>query len=248
MSFNIHHGIGTDKRLDLQRIAKLIESAGPDIIGLNEVDRFFSERSQFMDQAKWLAKELGMEYAYGAALTIESPDGGKKRQFGNALLTRFPIQSHRNHPFDFLPKVIEDRALLEVNVRVDNKELAVFVTHLSLAPFQHKKQAAFILGKIAKVNAPAFIMGDWNMTPSSRAWRTVTASLNDVWSETNKDGRGGTFPSRRPFRRLDYIFANAYVETHECEVINEEPTASDHLPVLANLSIRERRNDLPAGQ
>ena len=55
MTFNIHHGKGVDKQANLSRIAEVIDICNADIIGLNEVDRHFSKRSLYEDQAGWLA-------------------------------------------------------------------------------------------------------------------------------------------------------------------------------------------------
>ena len=38
MSYNIHHAVGEDNVLDLERIAKVIEDSDAEIIGLQEVD------------------------------------------------------------------------------------------------------------------------------------------------------------------------------------------------------------------
>jgi hypothetical protein len=55
-SYNIHHGVGEDDQLDLDRIAEQIRTSGADIIGLQEVDRHWSSRSDFVDQEIiWLA-------------------------------------------------------------------------------------------------------------------------------------------------------------------------------------------------
>jgi len=39
MTYNIHVGVGMDKRLDLQRIADVLNAQHPDLVGLQEVDR-----------------------------------------------------------------------------------------------------------------------------------------------------------------------------------------------------------------
>ena len=44
MSYNIHHAVGQDGVLDLERIAKVIEDSGAEIIGLQEVDNHWGER------------------------------------------------------------------------------------------------------------------------------------------------------------------------------------------------------------
>ena len=43
MTYNIHVGVGMDKKLDLQRIADVINAARPDLVGLQEVDRCLLE-------------------------------------------------------------------------------------------------------------------------------------------------------------------------------------------------------------
>ena len=97
LTFNIHHGRGTDGKLDLSRIAHIIEASGADVIGLNELDRNFLRRSAFVDQLQWLAKRLNMHAAFGATVTLPSLKR-TPRQYGNGLLSRFPIISHSNHP------------------------------------------------------------------------------------------------------------------------------------------------------
>ena len=39
MTYNIHHGEGTDGRIDLERIAKVIRDAKPDLVALQEVEK-----------------------------------------------------------------------------------------------------------------------------------------------------------------------------------------------------------------
>lgn len=81
MTFNIHHGAGTDGRLDLARVAEVIRTNSPDLVGLQEVDRRFGDRSGRADQASWLGRTLRMTARYGPAMTR----GGS--EYGNALLT-----------------------------------------------------------------------------------------------------------------------------------------------------------------
>src|SRR5690606_13344374 len=86
MSFNIAHGLGMDGVTDLERTAGVIEDSCATVIGLQEVDRFFGERSSFMDQVKWLGDRLGMYTAYGANLDFVSNQADKpNQQYGNAI-------------------------------------------------------------------------------------------------------------------------------------------------------------------
>ncbi|UOY89307.1 endonuclease/exonuclease/phosphatase family protein [Bacillus glycinifermentans] len=236
MTFNIHHGKGTDQRLDLQRIAELIAESGADIIGLNEVDRHFSKRSRYEDQISRLAKELEMEHAYSPSVSLRSKGSQSKRQYGNALLSRFPIVEEQHHLFNFVPGLIEGRSLLETAIDIDGRLLYAFVTHLSLHPSLHRKQTGYIAGRLQKLDKPAIVLGDWNMKPRSRGWKRVTGVLRDAW-EAAGDGAGFTYPSRRPKKRLDYIFVSPSLYVTAAEVVTKSPEASDHLPLTAVVTI-----------
>ena len=51
LTYNIHHGRGTDGQIDLERIAEVILSTRPDLVALQEVDRR-TGRSNNADQAR----------------------------------------------------------------------------------------------------------------------------------------------------------------------------------------------------
>ncbi|MDQ3788793.1 MAG: endonuclease/exonuclease/phosphatase family protein, partial [Actinomycetota bacterium] len=120
LSFNIHHGAGEDGVYDLGRVADEIRRSGADVIGLQEVDRHYGARSQWADQPAELAELLGMHVVYAANLDLEPPAAGQpRRQYGTAILSRYPILESQN---TLLPKGRpgeEQRGLLEavVNVR-----------------------------------------------------------------------------------------------------------------------------------
>lgn len=233
MTFNIHHGRGTDGRLDLERIAELISATGADIIGLNEVDCCFGKRSNYVDQAAWLAEKLGMGAVFGPAITRVAPLGRKERHYGNALLSRFPITSSTNHRFSF--EWVENRAMLETAIRIGERDINVYVTHLSIEPYTHRKQTKAILQIVQEASIPVIVLGDWNTKPRTFAWRQVCAHLTDVW---DKSDQGHTFPSIRPRSRLDYIFVSQDFHILNAEVVNKMPEASDHLPLAAVLALK----------
>ncbi|WP_307891629.1 endonuclease/exonuclease/phosphatase family protein [Bacillus swezeyi] len=232
MTFNIHHGKGADKRLDLQRIADVITESDADIIGLNEVDKHFSKRSDYEDQVAWLASQLQMYHAYSPSLSLSSGQASPERQYGNALLSRFPIVEEKHHLFNFVTGLIEGRSLLETTVRIDQKLFRLFVTHFSLNPFLHRKQTDFLLERILKLEEPAVVMGDFNMKPHSKGWQKVAGALYDTWKEAG-EGPGFTYPSHRPKKRLDYVFTSPSLHVSKAEVVTIDPSASDHLPLKA---------------
>jgi endonuclease/exonuclease/phosphatase family metal-dependent hydrolase len=234
MTFNIHHGKGTDRKLNLERVIALIKESKADVIGLNEVDKHFSRRSDYCDQVSYLAKHLHMYPAFGATFTLKSKQSSNLRQFGNALLSRFPIVSKKNHLIDFYAGIIEGRSLLDVTLQIKQKQLNVFVTHLSLNPILHRKQTDFILKKMLSKHLPVIVLGDWNMKPKKATWEKVNSLLTDV-SEIAGKNVLYTFPSDRPKSKLDYIFVSDHFHVVSTNVIDNIPAASDHLPLIATL-------------
>ena len=86
LSYNIHHAAGTDGKLDLTRIANVINSVKPDVVSLQEVDQNV-RRSNSINQPDELAKLTGMRVLFAQNIPLQ---GGS---YGNAILTRFEIRS-----------------------------------------------------------------------------------------------------------------------------------------------------------
>lgn len=105
-SYNIQYGKGKDERFDLDRIVS--ELGTQDLIALQEVETF-AERSGMVHQAEEIARRLPeMHWVYGPGIDLDASDvvnGGpvhRRRQFGNMVLSRWPILSSINHT---LPKI-----------------------------------------------------------------------------------------------------------------------------------------------
>ncbi|CAH0121957.1 MULTISPECIES: endonuclease/exonuclease/phosphatase family protein [unclassified Paenibacillus] len=232
VTFNIHHGEGIDRIVDLERIARVIEESDADIVALNEVDNRYSKRSNDIDQLEWLSKRLKTNHAvFGPAIVsgTHRDFDTTVRQFGNALLTRFPIVCKHNHIFK-APAAIENRALLEAQLDMDGHPLKCYVTHLSLSPLLQRKQARFIRNKIMNDGGPVLVMGDFNVKPGSKVWSILTQQLTDVsWNAAPSL----TYPSFRPKMQLDYIFVSRHFQIVSSGVISDRYEASDHLPLQA---------------
>lgn len=231
MTYNIHHGKGTDKQTDLYRIADIIEKSKADIIGLNEVDRNFSMRSNYKDQISWLAKQLNLYQGFSPSISLKSKN--QAREYGNAILSRYPIKTLKSYPFHLKPGLAEPRSILEASIQIKEKQVQFYVTHLSLNSFLHRRQSNFILHQ--NCSDPTIIMGDWNMKPESKKWSHITKEFRDVWKLMG-NGTGYTYPSNKPRIRLDYLFVNQEVRVINVEIVKILSVASDHLPLKATLS------------
>ncbi|MFD1039612.1 endonuclease/exonuclease/phosphatase family protein [Virgibacillus byunsanensis] len=237
MTYNIHHGKGTDQRIDLNRIAEVIKKSDAAIVGLTEVDKHFSERSDYEDQINLLSNYLDMDYAFAPSLTIKHKDSSTDGHYGNALLSRYPISTSKIYPFDFSSGFIEGRSILDATVQVNKELVQIHVTHLSLVPFFQRMPINFMIKQLDNYAHPIIIMGDFNMFPGSNQWKKITSEFHDVW-HVKGNGKGNTYPSNGPKRRLDYIFASPHFEVMETEVESHIPIASDHLPVKSLLRFK----------
>lgn len=236
-TYNIHHGAGVDDQLDLDRIAGVLHETGADLIGLQEVDRHWSERSDFVDQASALAEKLGMQVVYGANLDDDPlTDGAARRQYGTALLSAYPIVSWSNTKLPNLGG--EQRGLLEAVVRVDGTSLRVLNTHL-----QHNNQAertaqAEAIGaRLDRIREPVVLVGDLNAQPGQPELSAIERRLDDAHLLAG-EGDGFTHPAEAAASRIDYVFVSPCVEVASTRVT--ATLASDHLPLTAALQLPAR--------
>jgi endonuclease/exonuclease/phosphatase family metal-dependent hydrolase len=237
MSFNIHHGQGTDGVLDLGRTARVIRASGADIAGLQEVDRNFAGRSDWADQAAGLAELLGWHAAYGANIDLGPPAPGRPRiQFGNAVLSRYPIARSDNTHL-FRSPGVEQRGLLHAEVDMPGVPLHVYVTHLdAFSESDRIRQARQVAGLVAE-NSPSVLLGDFNAHPDTPEIGSVRAALTDTWAAATGGGPRATRPADAPARRIDYIFTSQPLTAAWTAVSTDDPAASDHLPVVSLLAL-----------
>jgi endonuclease/exonuclease/phosphatase family metal-dependent hydrolase len=233
MSFNIHHGVGTDGVRDLQRIADMIKSQGADIVGLQEVDRHWSERSNFVDQTAWLARELNMHVVYGANLDNDPLEPGQpRRQYGTAILSAVPILDWDN---TYLSRYEghEQRGLLRARVVVRGVPVQVYNTHLQHNDAAERlDQCEAIKALIGTPDESVVLVGDLNAVPTAPEITTLLDGLIDAWEQAGI-GDGYTIPSENPNRRIDYVLTSDDVVARTAAVVTSD--ASDHLPVYADL-------------
>jgi endonuclease/exonuclease/phosphatase family metal-dependent hydrolase len=237
-TFNIHHGASPDEALDLERVARVVEALRVDAVGLQEVDRHWSERSGLVDQPAWLARRLRMHHAYGANLDLDPLEPGQpRRQYGTAILSRWPIAAAENTP---LPKFEghEQRGLLRARLLVRGTGVMVATTHLQHNDNAERElQAARIVELLGEDPKRTILTGDLNAVPGTPEITTLTGALDDVWPRAG-DGEGLTYSSLDPHARIDYVLASRDVRPATAEVVMRDPEASDHLPVVAELLVR----------
>jgi len=226
LTYNLHHGEGTDGVLDLERIARLIEGADVDLVALQEVDRG-CERTGGVDQLGWLAGRLEMELSFAKFMDYE---GG---EYGLGVLSRLPIVEAWT--IELPPGPREPRAAAAVRVGSGTSDGLVFVSlHFDWLEDDASRlaQAEALVAALAG-EREVLIAGDVNDVPGSRTLELLQVSFTSVWAP---EPEGATFPSDVPERAIDHVLyrGGAMPQELSAEVLDER-VASDHRPVLAEL-------------
>lgn len=203
VTYNIQYSRGKDGAFDLARIADTVR--GADIIGLQEVTRFLAPNTDQDQPAELAGLLLDRYWVYGAPADVDASrrddDGtivNRRAQFGNMVLSRWPIVSKR---LELFPRVrtydhlAVQRGALEVVIAHPDGPLRIYVVHLDhLLERQRAGEVDHLLEFAARaashgtaVTGPSrlltmatgvpeefLVMGDCNMLPGSPAYLRMT--------------------------------------------------------------------------
>ena len=211
-----------DGKLDLERIARVVESAKADVVCLQEMDRNLS-RTNREDFPAWFEKRLGIKAVFGCNYKFD--DG----EYGVAFFTKLPIVSSANTPLPN-PKNVEPRGCLRVTVQWEGREVDVFNTHMGLKGPEREEQAAAVV-KLIDPKRPIILAGDMNEGVEAPGLKQFLAVLHDALTppEGSKDSK-----------RIDHILVSDAFSVVDGRVMDNEETrvASDHLPRVATVRLK----------
>ncbi len=185
MTYNIRHGLGNDGSVDLGRIASIIREHAPDIVALQEVDRFW-DRSDNLDQPEILAGALELHCCFGANIVDTEP--GARNEYGVLTLSRYPFLQWTNIPFPDYDGWEPRGVLVAHLIHPELGEIRVMNTHLQFGaefaqPFsasQRLEQAEAIACVCQLSELPVVVMGDFNAQPGDPELAPLSSLLNDV--------------------------------------------------------------------
>jgi len=245
--FENNHGITSEKK-----IFQFLKNQKPDIICLQE---FFLLGSPKVEENLML-QSLGGEY-FSHMKVIGS---GKNRYYGIITFSRFPIVGKGEiiHPGSSSLSIYTDVLVQKDTIRIYNNHLQSFRLHrmersfidelatsddketmhevkslsLSLKKGFVKRalQAQVVKNHINLSPFPVMVVGDFNDTPVSYAYRKIRKGLNDSFI-TSGYGAGFTYKGNYPPNRIDYILYNNTLKNSYFEIIKTK--YSDHYPIIA---------------
>jgi endonuclease/exonuclease/phosphatase family metal-dependent hydrolase len=242
LSYNIHRAIGLDRRFKPERIAEIINDVNPDIALLQEVDEGVP-RSNELNLAEVIANSCGFPYyKLGHNVTL------KKGNYGNATLSKFPIQEERNIDLTIDNKKSRGCQHTTIEIEKNNKKtsIEVFNLHLGLSAKERQKQAGLLTHSqeylVIQTDTPCIVAGDFN------DWRSLLRALfvEGLGFEcaTDSSKRWGesaikTYPSFAPRGGLDRVYFKGkltFINAYRYDK-NVAKIASDHLPIIVEFEI-----------
>jgi endonuclease/exonuclease/phosphatase family metal-dependent hydrolase len=222
-TYNVHRWTGLNGRAapDAARAGFVISELGVDVMALQEVLRPFDVE----DPLPRIADALHLHLAFVATRVH------KRGEVGNAILSRWPITSV--FALDLSFSRLERRSAVATQFQLEDRSFAVVATHLALVDRTRRVQVRSIL-EHPQLQGPVILLGDMN------AWRRCKATRDldrELRSHDNLDWPA-SFPSARPMLALDRVYARgARVLSLEAHTRAAARRASDHLPVIAQISL-----------
>ena len=236
-----------DCNLDLEASIGVIRDLDPDVVVLQEVDRFWA-RSGYQDEPAVLSAALRLSHqCYAANLDHPADDhADRPHQYGTLILSRLPIVACRTTP---LPRTgaHEQRGFTLAEIDVRGTRLQVYNTHLHVTAADRALQTAAIAEAVdAAGPAAKVLVGDFNARPTATELAPILARFVDAWAKAgtaaaaNADGfTSPARPDREPTSRIDYVFVSASIDVRAARVPVDARTrlASDHYPVVVDLRV-----------
>lgn len=239
-TYNIHKCRGMDRRVDPLRIAAIIAELDVDIVAIQEI-MDVEDGSPEHDQARSIVAQL-REY--------EARFGENRRilggAYGNMTLSRWPVKFWRN--YDLTWRNRERRGCLRTDVQLPGGEvLHLFNVHLGTGWAERRHQGRQLIGGRVLTDdslaGPRVVVGDFNEWTKGLASRLMAGSFDSVDLRAHLR-YGRTYPAFMPVLHLDHFYFDRHLRLERFKVHRSRRTllASDHLPLVAEFTVRSEPN------
>jgi endonuclease/exonuclease/phosphatase family metal-dependent hydrolase len=249
-TYNIHAGAGSDNVYDLDRTAAAIRALDADVVGLEEADVHWGDRSRWEDTVAELGRRLGMQTAFAPIYSLDPVTPGEpRREYGVALLSRHPSLAGEGDDLTRLstqdpnPVPAPAPGFLEATVQVRGARTHVYVTHLDYRgdPTVRRLQVADTLAILDDdpEGANQVLLGDFNAEASLPELALLWTRVRDAWAVAPvRTGEPGlSYPAIRPTKRIDFVTTSPGVDVLDATTAHDPAIlgASDHRAVSATV-------------
>lgn len=228
-TYNVHRGRGLDGRTRPGRIADVLQGIGADIIALQEV---VGAGPRHGGHPELIGAALGMGWVMASARQLWG------HQFGNVVLSRFPVTHHVI--YDLSWKTCEPRVCMRVDLDIHGRLLHLYNVHFGTAILERRVQATRLAGIVSdrRVSGPKLVLGDFNEWTRGPASALLSERLQSIDIAAHLRRRW-TYPGVLPLVHLDHIYYQGPIEVVKVELVRNRRAliASDHLPLVAELRV-----------
>jgi endonuclease/exonuclease/phosphatase family metal-dependent hydrolase len=214
-------------RDDRDALGRVIRSAEPDVVLVQESPRFLRWRS------------LCAELARRGNLVVV---GGGRPAGSNLILSSLGVDvvSHVDVLFTPDPRLHQRGTALAVLTK-GGATFAVAGIHLDLVEgprLRHVQELEAAITAHVPAEVPVVVAGDANDQPDSKTWHALTAQRTDAFA-TAGVGNGWTWSATDPHSIIDGVFVDPRITVRSARALDgpDVALASDHRPLLAELEI-----------
>ena len=227
LTWNVHGCVGRDGVRDPNRVARVLEAAQPDISALQEIDSRTSAAAH--DPFSYFGELFG--WTSVSARTLSAKDG----HYGHIVLSRWPIESLGE--IDLSVRWREPRKAIVGTIASPAGPIVVVAAHLGLLPFERRRQYARLRERLDTFTGrPLIVLGDFNDFPGrGLAEKNLCPILRGAPALA-------TYPSRLPLLPLDRIWFGAPLELVTIAALRDAEQVSDHLPLIASLTLPQAQH------
>jgi endonuclease/exonuclease/phosphatase family metal-dependent hydrolase/protein tyrosine phosphatase (PTP) superfamily phosphohydrolase (DUF442 family) len=218
VTFNIEHARHIDRAITLLQEDERLRDA--DLVFLQEMDAPGTRR---------IAEVLGLHYLYFPA-TVHSASG---RDFGNAILSRWPIRDARKIILPHLARMAHSQRIATAGtVDIDGTPVRLYSVHVALpltvSGKGRRDQLRAILDDAGDTPGRVIIAGDLN-----------SHGLGSFFRNTGFEWASRRIGSTERWFDLDQVFLRGFrlAGPDSIGVVRENRGASDHRPVWAVLAL-----------
>jgi endonuclease/exonuclease/phosphatase family metal-dependent hydrolase len=242
LHWNLYHGQDAKKKWAFSRQMEVIAKAKPDLISLNEVEKYnssYGNIDQAAELAKYLTEETGKKWYHYMRVGT-----GSSRGIGNAVLSRFPLVSTS------YCQLSGKRNAVHLGVVVNGRSINLWSTHLAVESGSYRvDEAETLLSCMDNFSEQRLVAGDFNSQSGAKEIRMMTDDHTDIWSKAKSlsaaKNYSGNCDGCTRNSRIDYMFLSkgaSRLTLKSAQIIDTRNSsgtmASDHKPMLVVYSVK----------
>lgn len=224
LSYNIR-----SMRDDAAALGRVIRSAEPDVVCVQEAPRFL----------RWRSKCAALARTAGLVVV-----GGGRGAGANLVLSTLGVDVLSTRDVHFTKDAgLHQRGAAIAMLRLRGATFAVAGTHLDVKPeprLRHIGELHDAIAAFVPAEVPAIVAADVNDHPGSAAWQALTEQRADALAAAGVTGEAAfTSTAARPHQTIDGVFADRRIAVRSGRVLGEPDVlvASDHRPLVVELEL-----------